>query len=304
MALLESVANKLSQNWLISGVLEEFVTQDELFSIVPFKQINGKMFTYNRESTLSTTAFIGVNETLTDSEADTTEVTGVLKILGGIFSVDDFLEDTQSDIQDQYRNQQSAKVKAASQEFRDKFINGDTGVSTKQFDGVKVLCTAAQTINHNQPLTFASLDQLISKVKAGRIHALCGNDRTIRDYYELVRATPGMSPEWLKYQAFNEVFNVAQYRRLPILLNDYINDDESVASCTDGTSMYAFHLNEVHGVAGMTSKKNGGLRIRGPVDMLSAGKFAIRGGVSWYGGVYLGSTLALARLAGICHTVP
>ncbi|MDR8305885.1 phage major capsid protein, partial [Acinetobacter baumannii] len=52
MPLLREEAEKLSNNQLVQGVVEEIIDRDDLFAILPFTQVNGKAYVYNREKTL------------------------------------------------------------------------------------------------------------------------------------------------------------------------------------------------------------------------------------------------------------
>ncbi|OKO22863.1 hypothetical protein [Acinetobacter baumannii] len=52
MPLLREEAEKLSNNQLVQGVVEEIIDRDDLFAILPFTQVNGKAYVYNREKPL------------------------------------------------------------------------------------------------------------------------------------------------------------------------------------------------------------------------------------------------------------
>ncbi|MGL3036158.1 hypothetical protein [Acinetobacter baumannii] len=42
MPLLREEAEKLSNNQLVQGVVEEIIDRDDLFAVLPFVQVNGK----------------------------------------------------------------------------------------------------------------------------------------------------------------------------------------------------------------------------------------------------------------------
>jgi len=50
MALLRQEAEKLSNNQLIAGVIDEIIDRDDLMAVLPFSQVNGKAYVYNRET--------------------------------------------------------------------------------------------------------------------------------------------------------------------------------------------------------------------------------------------------------------
>ena len=58
MGLLRAEAEKLSNNQLEAGVIEEIIDRDALFALFPFMGIMGKAYVYNREATISEGEFI------------------------------------------------------------------------------------------------------------------------------------------------------------------------------------------------------------------------------------------------------
>ena len=58
MPLLRVEAEKLSNNVLEQGVIEEIIDQDAMFALTPFKRIVGKAYVYNRENSLSEAEFL------------------------------------------------------------------------------------------------------------------------------------------------------------------------------------------------------------------------------------------------------
>ena len=52
MALLKAEAEKLSNNQLIAGVIDQIIERDDLMAVLPFVGVNGKAYVYNRENTL------------------------------------------------------------------------------------------------------------------------------------------------------------------------------------------------------------------------------------------------------------
>lgn len=119
LTLLESA--KLSQNTLQQGVIETFVQNAPVLQLMPFMDIQGNAYTYNREATLPGVAFRGVNEAYTESTGTVNPVTESLVILGGDADVDRFIQQTRSNINDQRAIQTALKTKAAAFKFQDTF---------------------------------------------------------------------------------------------------------------------------------------------------------------------------------------
>src|SRR4051794_10066634 len=77
------------------GVLEEFVLQNPLLELLPFKIIAGNSYKYNHEQTLPGVAFRAVNTSYVESTGTVNPLTESLTILGGESDVDRFLVKTQ-----------------------------------------------------------------------------------------------------------------------------------------------------------------------------------------------------------------
>lgn len=112
MPLLKVEAEKLSNNMLEAGVIEEIIDRDDLFAIFPFMRVNGKAYVYNREKAISEAPFVDPNETITEGAATFDEVTTTLKIIAGDVDVDKFLQTTMGDTNNQKAIQILEKLKA------------------------------------------------------------------------------------------------------------------------------------------------------------------------------------------------
>ena len=83
MPLLRVEAEKLSNNILEQGVIEEIIDNDAMFALLPFKRIVGKAYVYNREKSLSEGAFLDPYDVVPEGGADFDEVVAKLRILIG-----------------------------------------------------------------------------------------------------------------------------------------------------------------------------------------------------------------------------
>ena len=92
MPLLKTEADKLSNNDLVAGVIEEIITKEGLFALLPFVRTNGKAYVYNRENTISQAPFVDPNATLTEEASTFNEITTALRIIAGDVDVDKFIQ--------------------------------------------------------------------------------------------------------------------------------------------------------------------------------------------------------------------
>lgn len=300
MALLRAEAEKLSNNQLVVGLIEEIITVNEMFGLLPFAQVNGKAYVYHRENVLPTVDFLDPNDTVTENAGTYTEVVTKLRIMAGDVDVDKFLNETQSDSSGQLAQALALKVKAMARQFQDTAVNGDAIANPKSFDGLKSLVTANQTFAagaNGGPLTLLALDQLIDQVP-NKPDFLLMRAGTRRAYVALVRAAGGTNAAMIQHPNFD--VPVLAHNGVPIIQNDFLPANEAVG--TSGAvcaSVYAVRANEADGVHGLYGGTDAGMRVEliGTVQ----NKDAIRTRVKWYCGMALKSTKSLARLSGVTN---
>jgi len=222
MALLQAEAEKLSLPMLQQGVIDNIVTSDELFSIVPFLPISGRQYEYNRENTLGDAEFYDVNDSLGESAATFSKITTKLTRLIGQVDVDEFLDSTMSDETDQAATQIAKKSKVVGRKYANALINGNTAVRPKEFNGLRVLADGLQASQildaADAALSYDHLDWLLDQIKVGESPVFIMNSRTLRSYIKLQRALGGTQPETLSIGG--RVFMT--YRGRPILKNDWM----------------------------------------------------------------------------------
>jgi hypothetical protein len=299
MPLLKVEAQKLSNNQLISGVIEEIIDRDDLFSVLPFSHVNGKAYVYNRENELSGADWIDPNEAITESAATFTEVTAYLRILAGDVDVDKFLQTTMGDHNDQKAIQIASKVKAIGRQFHATLAAGNATSNAKEFDGLPRLVTSAQTISagtNGGALTLAMLDELVDAVPNGP-DVIVMRRGTIRALRGLLRATYGTDAVMQMLSNFGRP--MLTHNGLPVIMNEFLAPNETQGTNDDTCSVYAVRLNEVDGLHGLFGGPNAGFVVEeiGTVQ----NKDATRTRVKWYTGLALKSTRSIARLQGITN---
>jgi HK97 family phage major capsid protein len=298
MPLLTVEAQKLSNDQLRAGVLENIITSDELFALLPFLPVNGKAYVYNRENTLGSAAFVDTDDVITEDAATFTKVTALLKRIIGDVDVDNFLEATHSDVTDQASVQIATKSKVVGRSYANKLINGDQTGVPEEFDGIKNLVAASQEFSagtNGAALSFDHLDLLIDNVKVGQQKAFIMNSRTVRSYVQLVRALGGTNPEHIQLPGVGSP--TVAYRGIPILKNDYQPINEVQGTETAATTISLAALDENEGLCGLNSSNAAGIDVInvGPVQNKDATRYRVR----WYSGLALHSSLALAQVYGI-----
>jgi len=117
MALTLAEASKLSQDMLLTGVVETVIQESPVLQALPFIRVAGNGLTYNRENALPSAGFYDVGDTWAESTPTFTQVTVALKILGGDADIDNFLKETRSNLQDLEATVVQLKAKAVQQTF-------------------------------------------------------------------------------------------------------------------------------------------------------------------------------------------
>ncbi len=293
MALTLVEASKLSNDTLIEGVVETIAQESPILQRLPFVEIVGNGLTYNRENVAPTAAFYDVGDTWSEDTPTFTQITATLKVMGGDADIDNFLKSTRSNVQDLEAAIVQLKARAVRSLFDDTFVNGDDSVDTKSFDGIDVLCPAGQTVSmgtNGATLTLEKLDELVDTVKGGKPDLLLMSRRTRRGLNVLARTT-GTFLE-ADRDEFGQMLQF--YDGIPIGINDYIADDQTVGTSDDCTTVFALQVGE-GGLLGLTAP--GGLTVE-RVGSLET-KDATRIRVKWYASLALFNTVKLAKLVGV-----
>jgi HK97 family phage major capsid protein len=293
MALTLAEAAKLSNDVVLQGVVETIILDSPILQALPFIEITGNGLTYNRENTNPSASFFAVGDTWTEATPTFTQVTATLSIVGGDADIDNFLLTTRSNIQDLQAAVIRLKAKAVQQKFEDTFINGDTAVDPKSFDGIDKLTTGGQATSmgtNGATLTLAKLDELIDLVKGGGPSILLMSKRTRRTLNNLARTTGS----FLQTDRNDFGQMVQFYDGIPIGVSDYISDAKTVGTSTDCSTVYALQLGE-GALAGLTAP--GGLQVE-TIGSLET-KDATRTRVKWYVSMALFNAIKVAKLTGV-----
>jgi hypothetical protein len=295
---------------LLSGkgdCVENVISVNPIYQLLPFDQIEGNSLKYNRENVLGDVQFLAVAETITAKAAATfTQVTSNLTTIIGDAEVDHFIQTVRSNINDQKAIQVASKAKSIGRQYQDTMINGDDSVVTDSFDGLYILCASGQKVNtgaNGGALSFVFLDELLDLVTAndGRVDFILMPARTIRSYLSLLRALGGAS--------INEVVTLPNgtqqiaYRNVPIFRNDYMPTNQtkgaSGAVCTTILAGCFDDGSRSNGISGLTTPTNSGIFVTEVGEMETKNETLTR--VRFYSGLALFSEKALSAADGITN---
>lgn len=311
---------KFDQDDLRGGLIESIVTVDNFYQMLPFEVVEGNAIAYNRELTAAPVAAVGVGEDigadvaagdnqaerlLAKNAATFTQVTAALTTIMGDAEVNQMIQQTRSNLNDQTGIQIESKAKSAGRKYQDMLING-VGGTNNEFAGLLSLVPSGQKVDtgaNGSTLSFAILDNLLDLPidKDGQVDYFMMPRRTIRSYYALLRTSNGAS--------INEVMTlpngaqVPQYRGIPIFANDWIPQTQTKgASAAVATTIFAGTFDDGSrsmGISGLTAQNKMGLHVE------DVGLHATRDErvwrVKWYCGLALYSELGIASADGILN---
>lgn len=300
---------KLAQDELVAGVIENIITVNRMFDVLPFDGIEGNSLAYNRENVLGDVITAGVGTTFSGANAGKnpatfTRVNSNLTTIMGDAEVNGLIQATRSgDGNDQTAVQIASKAKSAGRKFQDMLVNG-TGANN-DFAGLIQLCASDQKVStgaDGSNLSFEILDELMDLVtdKDGQVDYIAMHARTLRSYKSLLRALGGAS--------VNEVVElpsgaeVPAYSGTPIFRNDYIPTNQTKGSATGATTIFAGTFDDgsrTHGIAGLTASQAAGIQVVDVGEAEDADEHIWR--VKWYTGLALFSEKGLAVADGILN---
>tara|TARA_R110002051_G_scaffold321716_1_gene410174 strand:- start:376 stop:1341 length:966 start_codon:yes stop_codon:yes gene_type:complete len=311
---------KLALNDLVSGVIENIITVNSMFEVLPFDGIDGNALSFNRENALGPVAAVAVGEdigsavasggnqterTAAKNAATFTNLTVSLITLMGDAEVNGLIEMTRSsEGNNQTAVQIGSKAKSAGRKYQNVMVNGVSGTNN-EFDGLLALLSAGQTAAtgaNGGALSFAFIDEMIDLVtdKDGAVDWMMFHARTIRSFRALLRSLGGASIAEVVTMPSGQ--DVPSYGGIPIFRNDWNPINQVKGSGSAQTTIFAGTLDDgsrQHGIAGLTASKQSGVNI---VDVgVSETRDEHIWRVLWYCGLVNFSQLGLAGADGITN---
>jgi hypothetical protein len=304
MALTLVEAAKIAANegkTLRSAVIEMFARASDILMALPFKDIQGNAYAYNREGTLPGVAFRGVNESYTASTGVVNPLVEALRICGGDLDVDTFILATQGDAV--RATHEAMKVKALAAELTRVIIKGDSTSEPREFDGLQKRLLGNQLIANGSTdggdvLSLVKLDETIDAVPHANAIIM---SKAVRRLLTVASRTSTLSG---CVEQSRDAFGRPQttYSGIPILVpysdnggTEPLAFDEvgSTGSTATATSVYVCNFGD-----GMLT----GLQ-SGPMDVRDLGELettpAKRTRCEWFAGLCVEHGRAAARLYGV-----
>lgn len=294
---------KLSQDTLITGIIESIVSVNPLYELMPFTEITGNALAYVRENVLGDVQYLAVGGTITAKNPATfTNVTASLTTLIGDAEVNGLIQATRSDRVDQTAIQVASKAKSLARQYQATMITGDGTAGT--FTGLSGLLAGSMTISagvNGGVLTFELLDQLIDSIKDkdGQVDYIMSSFSMRRKYLSLLRSLGGAS--------INEVLTlpsgrqVPMYRGVPWLVNDFVPTNQTQGTAVGtATTIFAGTFDDgshKFGISGLTASGSAGIRVQNVGPKEAADETITR--VKMYCGFANFSQLGLGAIIGL-----
>lgn len=292
---------KLNPTPLQSGVVEIFAAENPILSALPFSNIKGNAYTYNRETTLPGIAFRGFNEGYTESTGIVNPITENLTIIGGDSDFDVAQIAMGTGDNDSRAVHDAMKAKALTLTWLKTFFDGDTATDPKAFDGINKRLTGSQVIEagaNGAALDLDMLDALVDAVR-GTPSVLLMNKAMRRAVIKLARNSSVLS---IGPDLFGR--EVTHYSGVPMAVveedatgTDILGFDEDQGTDAETSSLYAvkFGPDALHGI--QTAPMS--VRDLGEIET----KPAYRTRIEWYSGLVIKHPKAAARLKGVKRPV-
>lgn len=281
------------------GALETAMQVSFVWDRLPFENIEGNSYAYDKDKVLPGTAFRTVNEAYVESTGVINQDVERLTILGGDADVDRFLEKTmQSSRGVLMADQVRMKLESAQATYVDAFFNGDVTVEPKGFDGLRKRLIGSQVIDSSAPAnTEAFLDELdaLFGAVAGGPDVVYGNSAQIAKLKSLGRKVGGA--EYINSELTGK--REFTWNGVPFIDpgQHWSGRDIIPVDATNGGDFYAVkfasNFNQV-GVMGIT---NGGLQAYSLGELQE--KPAYRTRIDFYTGMVVQGGKAAARLRGV-----
>ncbi|MCP4900886.1 MAG: phage major capsid protein [bacterium] len=308
---------KLAQDELVAGVIEDIITVNQFFQVMPFDDIEGNSLKYNRENVLGGVGAAEVGDVIgTDDDnpltggsgegkdaATFTEVFSGLTTILGDAEVNGMIQATRSGQgNDQTAVQVASKAKHAGRLYQYMLVNGSG--AAPEFSGLLTLCAAAQkvlaTATDGDVLSFDKMDEVMDLVTAkdGQVDYLCMHARERRAYRGLLRGLGGAAiMEVVELPSGEEIM---AYSGVPVFRNDYLPIDQTQGASTNASTFLAGCFDDgsrSNGLAGLTARQEAGIKVTDVGEAETKDEHIWR--VKWYCGSALFSEKALACASGI-----
>lgn len=322
MAVLSEVqAGLLTQDEMVAGIIEEIITVNQMYQVLPFDNYEGTGLTVNRELVLAGAGLAAVGGSLAGNvpangipaiagagagiafkaPATWVQETFTLKTIIGDAEVNGLVQAQMSGETDQTGSQIAAKAKQIGRIYQDLMINGNESLSTLQFDGLLVLADS-HVDQAGGALSFVGMDEAMDEVKDkdGVVDYIVMASRTRRAYKALLRALGGAAIDDVVTLESGDI--VIAYEGVPIFRNEYVPTNLGETAAQTDTAVFFGTFDDgsrQYGISGLTSRSNGGIVVEevGPKEDEDTNLTRVK----WYAGLVQFSTKGLTVLQGVTN---
>ncbi len=296
---------------LTTGVQVKIVEEEPMLDFIKWKQLpkGNSSYEWFEESDLPASAFRAVGGSWTASTGILVPRFEPISILGGEVKFDVFIEDTQGDkLPGFIQHHLEMKMRAVRNDWLQEFFEGDTGVDTNGFDGLRVRATestmdfdmSGSGSSDRAALTLAKLDEVLDAVHGPNGQKVIAMNQWLRRKVSALVRAAGQAREVVDRTGFGQ--QLEAYALAPMVVIQKENDmstildfDEDPGDGGDDTaSVYVIKFGDEEDVFGILG--NGGAwELRGITDEAEASPQSIRR-VSVYPGLVTAHPRAFARI--------
>jgi len=255
MPLDKTQGLRLSNDELLGHLLENAQNRIQLAERLPFFPITGDSLRVERASAVD----FGADPAFDDLVAPVNEGVAIptlsletkfeLKLITQQVIVNDFVAYNQSSV----NSQVGVQLESATRRMLYKFWKAfGVGVGPNEFDGIKTLAVAGQTIDANDPANFyldlIDLARLVAKVTSnnGRPHVLWGNPKAFKSVL-LAYFEKGLEPEYVMVSVPDSNGGMTQrpclaFQGIPFYIDEFYPSTDTVGGFNDATSIYAITM--------------------------------------------------------------
>ncbi len=248
----------LTNDKILSGVLDTIVKESPILARLLFKQHTGNSLKFNIEDSMATVGWYTVGDTWVENAATWAQGSVDLTTMGGDVDTDIFADKSKGDFTDIQTLNITGKAKAMAHEFDRAFVYGQTTTTSnaKEIKGLlkwvanyesTALTTAdldsgnnAQvilndaTVGTEAVLALGKLDELIDAIRPGKPDCLM-LDRRMRRYLNTIAYASASSPIRIAQDEFGKF--IAMYNEIPVLVNDFMLDNAPDSTGDTNTSL-------------------------------------------------------------------
>lgn len=254
LSLIESVKHaKAAGLFQKAAIAETYLREADLFRAMQFMPITGSAYTWNEENSLPGIAFRNINSTYTPSTGIIAPKVEPLKVAGGEIQVDQALIKMHGPQQRAW--QEMAQAKNLARAIGYKMIEGDSGTTPAEFDGLKVRVptsgTQALALASAGALSMKKLDELVYMVD-NPTHILCNKKTELNIRAFLRSGGSGAAAIQMEKDEFGRP--LLTYAGLPILIADRNGTADTLplgfteASSTSSLFVLSMGMDGYHGI--------------------------------------------------------